>query len=244
MITYNFSSPFDLINQTERVYESGYPGSGDLTRRLFNNTVDQEFYGAASWEDAKKLFKSYTPKCDDMRILTGTHQNNFLTELTPSCSGFFNDIGAYMTGEPECMADFSYHETTRFKEIYIDTSLSSKNELTDIEAYTAEALRAVVDLERNNTRCSIYITSGATEVNNKTKGGGIYTVTKIKDHSEPLNGSLHGFCLGSAVFMRVFILAFTSMQLKNTRCGYPHPYPGSIAYKNHSPNEIYNLIIK
>lgn len=98
--------------------------------------------------------------------------------------GSFVDVGRYVTGEPECMIDFSTYGQTQFIDvlIYLDSpgTVSSEKYFT----FYAMILSVIDYLENNNYRAKVRVICDGFHSSSKTR----YVAEMIlKEYNEPVN---------------------------------------------------------
>lgn len=230
----------EIIADMHRINLSGARGYKRVYDRAVSGELEEDFYGTKGFDDFFAKISEYTVPAATGAIFSATHQNDVVAELVPSLTGIFFDPAAFNEGRPDCMADYEHTAVSKFKDIIIDTGVGSKVDISTIQKYASESLRALIDLESSGTRCRVII--GCLSID-KATGDTVKIFVLIKDHNEPLNGAFHGFLLGHPAFFRTVIISYLSLFIKSSGCGTPKPIPGAISYKDLAPSQIYDKII-
>ncbi|MBN8824465.1 MULTISPECIES: hypothetical protein [unclassified Spirosoma] len=125
-------------------------------------------------------------------------------ESNYAIAGDFVDIGRYMSGEPECMVDYSQSSDTRFVDFYINIDVCHNISRENSFAYYAAAISVIDSLENSNYRVRLI----GVNYSDAISVGKIYEVTTIiKDHSEPINYAyLTSICMADTAFFAAMML--------------------------------------
>lgn len=126
--------------------------------------------------------------------------------LTPSISGEFHDVGAYVQGVPECMADFESIEANRHVRVSIMAAVPAFMELRELQERASKVLEWVNTFEANKIRCEIVMVFGNAQPNEVTDWELI-----VKKQNENYVPHVHGFAIGDFATIRAAGYAYWSL---------------------------------
>lgn len=121
-------------------------------------------------------------------------------------SGAYVDMGAFMSGVPECMVDFKQEPTNKFATIYIDCSYRQRTSPDDVLIKYMYIVRLIDHFESQDIRCKVFIGS-ASEGAKSNEQTECEIWINVKNHYTPLNlSTLLYACHLSALRVIVFSL--------------------------------------
>lgn len=202
----NFDNIFALISEVENNNES-YTGNKHTYNSAMKAGDRPSFFGCDGWQAGRELMNSFESAANKELLNAGQQVNNSFA-LVPEVCGQFNDVVAYISGQPDCMANFETAAVYNTQEIFINLAVPHYITPQQLQKIADDVFSMVYNLEMTGTRCKIIA-----GINCKDRNTGIcHQVTVgVKDFHDPLNGSLHSYMLGSGTFMRVFLLSFLSL---------------------------------
>jgi hypothetical protein len=195
-------------------------------------------------EYKQTLVSGYLPAVEELNTGTATNEGNE-NIFIPSVSGQFNDVDAYLTGQPECMADFETQEANKYLVLNISGVTPAKMNAAQIMEKCKAVFSAVNFLEAKNTRVKIYLTVSV----NDTKSRRMQEVKiLIKDFSDNFVPTFHGLLIGHLTTIRGLIYAYLSIHNKCRtlgRCIETQPAAGEtlISYWMQTAEQIKQIIL-
>jgi len=213
-----FNSIQDLIQATEEQAPTA-PG----TKLTFSKFYCEEESPFKEWAGEinnanhyKELLKNgYLPAVEALDVDQVSSGQRY--DLTPSISGQFNDIGAYLEGRPECMGEFLEQETNRYLTVYIECSIGY-NVKADLLMEKAKTIfNAINQIEAQGTRVKIVMFADcfAKETNQR-----LLLMVGVKNHEENFIPSLHGLYIGHLATVRAIMYSYLSLYSKQQSIGH------------------------
>jgi hypothetical protein len=123
--------------------------------------------------------------------------------------GAYVDVGAYLTGEPECMVDFSLQESNgKTVDLFIQTNDNCGTSAYELTLRGVTAMILADTLENTGIRCRIFAACYTDLKLNEREGKkGIITVM-LKDYQDPLNLYLLSGNLAPSFLRRLYFKAY------------------------------------
>jgi hypothetical protein len=242
---YKFVNVRELIGRTfSEADNKAAKGTKQSFERYKAGRNDTEFIGdIANFEQYESTLKNgYEIGVQEFSTEARTEGGRL--EMVPDVCGQFWDVGAYLSGNPECMGDFVEVEANNYKTIVIDATTPAKMPARKLAAKCKAVFEAVGGLEVSGTRCKVIIRAG---VYNK-KGNHIQVVElMVKDFEETLIPSYHGLILGNLSTVRGVIYSYMSLYNTRPNLGYAMPtqaQPGEtmVSYLTDEPEQIKNKL--
>lgn len=216
--SFYFNSIPELIEETERqaptatgsklTYLGFYTDSSNPERTDWSG-------GIATATEYKEIIKTgYLPAVKDLEAMeTGTGNRQ---ELTPSLTGQFWDVAAYLEGRPECMGDFAETEINQYLTIKIEIGVPYNMGARQLLEKVKVIFDSIRQTEANGTRVrvSMFANVKATKTNQKFN----FEVL-IKDYENSLIPALHGLFLGHLATIRAIAYSFLSLHSKQDSIG-------------------------
>lgn len=162
-------------------------------------TSRKDFYTAKNINFARENYlKGINIKHTDF---VNTHKKNY-EYFSRDVAGIPYDIPGYIAGVPDCMVNYSDNEDTqKYLTIFYNPAIAYYLKDSDLNIMSMKFLQYINDLENTGTRVRLYIDfyGGDSESNTYR------SIIKIKDYSDPLNPSAHGYVFGTIDAARYFI---------------------------------------
>lgn len=195
---YKFNSPFEFIDYL------GEPGEFEESAAVSEQRT--EFTGTETYEDAKKIAFEGFEVSDVIATLSELEKTFESQEIAVQhdVQGSFVDVGAYMTGEPECMIDFAEIERPN-SSIKFVMNASEAYEVTSQQILNRGAcLAGVVDcLQKKGVPSEVFLSIPMRGINTAGKPD-FMVLIKIKEASESLNLNLLTGVLHPSLLRRIY----------------------------------------
>jgi hypothetical protein len=212
MERYNFNSIAELLTAIETQEKIGKGTKLQLiVFRDFPTESRRQWLGGINdlAEYKQTLLNGYLPAVEELKG-TATNEGS-QNNLVPSISGQFNDVATYLTGQPECMADFEQVQENKYLVLNISGVTPAKMDAAEIMNKCKAVFSAVNFLEANGTRVKIFLTVTV----NDTKSRRVQEVRiLIKDFKENFVPTYHGLLIGHLTTIRGVIYSFLSIHNK------------------------------
>jgi len=213
---FQFNSIHELI---ERMFadEPTATGTKHAYNRGHNNEAPQNWTGGIKgFTDYFELLKTgYLPAVEELKNDQSGEGSRQL--FTPSVYGEFSDVGAFLAGHPECMANFIEQPINNTIKLNINTCTPANMGAPQLMEKCKTIFNCVNHLETNGKRVEICI---STAVENRKTSQKQEVQIKIKNSEEPLLAAFHGLILGHLSTTRVLIYAFLSLYSTVTTLGH------------------------
>jgi hypothetical protein len=245
MQTY-FNSIASLIEAIETNQEKA-KGTKIAYNRFFINGNDN-FY--TDWNGGIKdnkefnefLKNGYLPAVEELRGTATNDGSQF--NLVAGVSGQFNDVDAYLTGQPECMAEFEQIEENKYLTLNISGVTPAEMKAEQIMKKCKAVFSAVNFLESNGTRVKILLTVCTFDKVGK-KDCNVQVL--IKDFTDNFVPTFHGLLIGHLATIRGIIYAYLSLYNKTKTlgsCREAQPEAGQklISYFLHNEKQIKEIL--
>jgi hypothetical protein len=214
---YKFDSPFEFIDYI------GQPRPGGIGSEVSRSNTN--FTGVETYEDAKKVSFEGFDVSDVVATLSELEESFEAQEVATrhDVQGAFVDVGAYMTGEPECMIDFVETEKPNSAvKIVFDICESYKITIKQMINRAACLAGVVSHLEKEGIPTEVHLLMP----NELSKYYGRGTLTgvfiKIKEVNERLNINLLTGVLHPAFFRRIYLSFIEKVYPVAVEGGYGH----------------------
>jgi len=227
-----FNSVHELIRATEAEAETA-PGFKYAFTQFYKGEAqaDREQWtgGIRTADQYKELLKNgYLPAVNELGANATTQGNR--NELTPSYSGQFFDVAAYVQGRPDCMAEFQTQETNQYLTINIDFSIGYDVKASTLMEKAKVIFNAINEIEAQGTRVKINMIAQVHATETKQR---FFIDVKIKDFEENFIPSLHGLFIGHLATVRAIFFSYLSLYSKQLSIG------GKELIKDREPGVIY-----
>lgn len=206
---------------------------------------DRSFYGCSGINEFENNLKNI--KISERITEAYTNKKTYGTDqkLMESVSGEFNSVEKYLSGQPECMAEFEDKEANSFLTVLVETSVSSNITKSEFEERAIEVIKGVSVMEGSGIRCRLEIHFSNTKNEDQKHNNWKWVV---KDFEDEYLKNMHGYILSYIDSYRV--AGFTYWALFNNRIGFglagsirdedfpkksPYIY---VSYKKDSPKKI------
>lgn len=237
VVHYQFDSVHALNNHVERMVGIDRNYSDYLlnfaTDKVYDITPTHEQMREKAVIGCRHLYEKYF-QADSFNGLGNAERK---LEYQLACTGLFVDVGAYLSGLPECFIDEVYVDdvSTRFVDIVVNVGAAHTISNTQI-INKLKGVAAIVDsLEKSGVRTSLSISLKGISHNSCAN----YTFgVVIKKHEQPLNIEQLVYLLGSPVSMRYFCL-MSAIQHMGDKAGNAHNCTDYDTIMIDNPNIIY-----
>ena len=243
MQKFYFNSVAELLKATET--ETGKGTKNSLNRFTSENEYFREWNGGIAniTEFKDILIHGYLPAVEELKG-TATNEGS-QCNLVASVSGQFNDVAMYLTGQPECMADFAQVDENKFLTLNISGTTPAKMNATEIMNKCKAVFSAVNFLETNGTRVKIFLTVC---VFDKVAKKEQELKVLIKDFSDNFVPTYHGLLIGHLTTIRGLFYSYLSIHNKTKTlgsCREAQPEAGQklISYFLNSEKQIKEIIL-
>jgi hypothetical protein len=188
----------------------------------------------------------YLPAVQNFDISAQTNEGNKSNFILSNC-GQFGDVAKYLSGEPECMFDFSPQEINNYLTINISGVTPSTMKAKDIQEKCNAIFNAVNKLELSGTRCRILLTVCTKDRTTRKQDKDVDAQVLVKDYEDNFIPSYHGLILGHLTTIRGLIYAFLSLHSMSPSlgaCREAEKEEGQIliSYHHDTPEAIINKI--
>lgn len=242
-----FNSIVSLIEAIETNKEKA-KGTKIAYNRFFKDNTDffTDWQGGIKNADEFNNFLKigYLPAVEQLAAAQGTNEGS-RNQLTPSVNGQFNDVAAYLTGQPECMADFMQEDENKYVVLNISGVTPAKMNAKEIMNKCKAVFSGVNFLEANGTRVKILLTVCTFD---KVAKKDVNVQVLIKDFADNFVPTFHGLLIGHLATIRGIIYAYLSLYNKTKTlgsCREAQPEAGQklISYFLNSEKQIKEIIL-
>ena len=191
-----------------------------------HKTKEGEWSGTKTWEEAVNLALNGWPEAldkikDKIDLTRRTLSRNYdKPALVYDVSGSYPDVGLYLSGEPNCMVEFTTQETECCKVVY-DTTVNCGISKKEMMKGGLEIIALVDTLEAMGYNTEVWWCMTTVTSNYK-----MYTKVRVKSPLQYWDPHTMAFSIGNPAMFRRFGFAFMEAQTPEIRqklnvgCGY------------------------
>ena len=178
---------------------------------------EREFYGVSSYKDMHDRLKYGDSKVTSIyldKLKSITDESEIYNEIKMDVEGYAYDMGAVVSGEPECCLNSGYPSVKPHLNIYIDTGYNGSVSPSTIANRGIAVYQLISNLLSQGYLLDIWI------IHYIETSSGEYCCQRVKLSTEYLTVSQLAFG-GTCEFFRVITWLLTAIQVKR------HSYTGS-----------------
>lgn len=215
---YKFDSPFDFIDFV------GRPTSGKHSCKVSGMHTD--FTGVETYEDAKKVSFEGFDISNTIATLAELEKVFDSQEIITrhDVQGAFVDVGAYMSGEPECMVEFMEDERPNNSvKIVFNVAESSTVKIQQIMNRAACVAGVIEYLENRGVSTEVHLMKCSNHSDGYSSGTDVGIFVKVKESGERLNINLLTGIFHPAFYRRIIFNLVEKIYPKSANASYGYP---------------------
>jgi hypothetical protein len=237
-----FNSLPEFLTELREQKQRKYSGAKIAFLRSLENMQDASWTGGIKgFEDGDQFLENgFLPFVDQVKAEAAAQVRESFS-LVPSVCGEFYDVGAYLQGRPDCMAEITQDNPVRFLDIVVNTGVSCDMSGKELMKRAAALYSLIDSAEAQGIKVNLQIIAAVKPPVD------LLVSVNVKQYNDRLNPALFGFVLGHAGFLRCYLFAYLSLISKRKSIGAPADYtpkPGQlyIAFKDLTPEQIKNAL--